>query len=101
MFAVVEIAGQQFKVSAAQKLLVPKLKSEVGARVKFESVLAVSDDTKTTLGTPYVTGASVEATVLKHVKDEKVMVFKKKKRKGYKVRRGHRQQYTQIEINKI
>lgn len=101
MFAVVEIAGQQFKVSAAQKLLVPKLKSEVGARVKFENVLVVSDDTKTTLGTPYVKGAAVEATVLKHVKDDKVMVFRKKKRKGFKVRRGHRQQYTQIEINKV
>ena len=101
MFAVVEISGQQFKVSAAQKLFVPRLKSEVGSKVKFDKVLMVLDEKKTTLGTPFVKGAAVEATVLKHVQDDKVIVFRKKKRKGFKVRRGHRQQFTEIEINKV
>lgn len=101
MYAVVEIAGQQFKVSPAQKLFVPKLNSETGSKVTFEKVLLVGDEKKTTVGTPFVKGAAVEATVLRHVKDDKVMVFKKKKRKGFKVRRGHRQQFTEIEINKV
>ncbi|MBI3005089.1 MAG: 50S ribosomal protein L21 [Ignavibacteriales bacterium] len=101
MYAVVEIAGQQYKVSPAQKLFVPKLSSEKGDKVKFENVLLVADEQKTTVGTPFVKGAAVEATVLRHVKDDKVVVFKKKKRKGYKVLRGHRQQFTEIEINKL
>ena len=98
MYAVVEIAGQQYTVSAAAKISVPKLPAEVGAKVKFDKVLLVGDDKKTTIGQPYVKGAHVEATVLKHVKDDKVTVFKKKKRKGYRVLRGHRQQFTQVEI---
>ena len=69
--------------------------------VKFEKVLLVGDEKQTTLGTPYISGASIEAKVLSHMKDEKVHVFKKKKRKGYKVLRGHRQQYTEIEITKV
>ena len=101
MFAVVEISGQQFKVSPTQKLFVPKLPSDAGSKVKFEKVLLVGDDKKTTVGTPFVKGAAVEATVLRHVKDEKVIVFKKKKRKGFRVRKGHRQQFTEIEINKV
>jgi large subunit ribosomal protein L21 len=101
MYAVVEIAGQQFKVAKADKIYVPKLETEVGAKVKFEKVLLMGDEEQTRLGTPYVTGASIEGKVLGHVRDEKVTVFKKKKRKGYKVRRGHRQQYTQIEITKV
>ena len=101
MFAVVEIAGQQYKVAKADKLLVPLLEDKIGAKVKFEKVLLVGDDTQTRLGTPYVSGASIEAKVLGHMKDEKVVVFKKKKRKGYKVHRGHRQQYTEIEITKV
>ena len=101
MFAVVEIAGQQYKVAKADKIFVPLLTEEIGSKVKFEKVLLVSDDQQTKLGTPYVLGASIEATVLGHMKDEKVEVFKKKKRKGYKVHRGHRQQYTEIEITKV
>ena len=101
MFAVVEIAGQQYKVTKADKLFVPLLTEKIGSKVKFEKVLLVGDDKQTKLGTPYVSGASIEATVLSHVKDEKVVVFKKKKRKGYKVTRGHRQQYTEIEITKV
>jgi large subunit ribosomal protein L21 len=101
MYAVVEIAGQQFKVAKADKIFVPKLESEVGAKLKFEKVLLIGDEKQTQLGTPYVTGATIEAKVLGHLKDDKVVVFKKKKRKGFKVLRGHRQQYTQIEITKV
>jgi large subunit ribosomal protein L21 len=101
MYAVVEIAGQQFKVAKADKIFVPKLESEVGAKVKFQKVLLIGDEKQTQLGTPYVTGATIEAKVLGHLKDDKVVVFKKKKRKGFKVLRGHRQQYTQIEITKV
>ncbi len=98
MYAIVEIAGQQYKVSPSEKIVVPRLEGEIGSKVKFESVLLVGDEKKTTIGQPYVKGAQVEGKVLQHVKDDKVTVFKKKKRKGYKVRRGHRQQYTQVEI---
>ncbi len=101
MFAVVEIAGQQYKVAKSDKLYVPKMNSEVGAKVKIDKVLLVGDETKTTIGAPYIKGASVEAKVLGHMQDDKVTVFKKKKRKGYRVRRGHRQQYTQIEVTKV
>jgi|SRR5579862_2680231 len=101
MFAIVNIAGQQHKVSPAEKLYVPKLASKVGDTVKFEKVLLFSNDTNVKVGNPAVAGVSVTAKVLDHVKDETVIVFKKKKRKGYRVRRGHRQQYTQIEITAI
>lgn len=101
MYAIVEIAGTQVKVEKAQKVYVPRLESEVGATVKFDKVLLRSDDKKTVIGSPYVDGSSVEAKVLAHPRDEKVIVFKKKKRKGYKVRRGHRQAYTHIEITKV
>lgn len=101
MYAVVQIAGQQFKVAPSEKLYVPRLKKDVGAKVTFDQVLILGDEKKTTLGKPYVTGAKVQATVLQHVKDDTVIVLKKKKRKGYRVRNGHRQQYTQIEINSL
>lgn len=101
MFAVVEIAGQQYTVAPSEKINVPKLESAVGDKVTFDHVLMIGDDAKTTLGKPYVAGAKVSATVLKHLKDETVIVLKKKKRKGYRTRNGHRQQYTQIEINSL
>lgn len=101
MYAIVEIAGSQVKVSKDQKVMVPLLRSDVGATVKFDKVLLKSDEAKTTVGSPYLAGSFVEAKVLKHGKDEKVTVFKKKKRKGYKVLRGHRQQFTQVEIVKV
>ena len=101
MFAVVEIAGQQFKVAKADKIVVPRLESEVGAKVKFDKVLLLGDENQTQLGTPYLSGATIEAKILSHVKDDKIEIFKKKKRKGYKVHRGHRQQYTEIEITKV
>lgn len=101
MYAVVEIAGQQFKVSKDDKIFVPKLDSEIGKKVKFEKVLLLGDEKQTKIGTPYVSGSSIEAKVLEHIKDDKVVVFKKKKRKGYRVRRGHRQPYTKIEITRL
>ena len=101
MFAVVEIAGQQYKVAKADKIFVPLLESKVGSKVTFDKVLLVGDEKQTRLGTPYLSDASIEAKVLSHAKDEKVLVFKKKKRKGYKVLKGHRQQYTEIEITKV
>jgi large subunit ribosomal protein L21 len=101
MYAVVEIAGQQYKVAKADKVIVPLLETKVGSKVTFDKILLVGDESQTKLGTPYVSGASIEAKVLGHVKDDKVTVFKKKKRKGYKVLKGHRQQYTEIEITKV
>ena len=101
MFAVVDIAGKQFKVAQNDKLLVPTLKQKVGAKVKFDKVMMVGDDKDVVVGNPLVSSAHVEATVLEHVKGPKVIVFKKKKRKGYRVKRGHRQQYTQVQISTI
>ena len=84
-----------------EKLYVSKLDSAVDSVVKFDKVLLRADDKKVTVGNPVIKGASVEAKVLAHSKDDKVIVFKKKRRKGYRVKRGHRQQYTQIEITSI
>lgn len=101
MYAVVEIAGHQYKVAPSNKYFVPKLEGEAGTKVKFDKVLLIADEKNITVGAPVVNGVKVEATVLGHVKDDKVIVFKKKRRKGYRVKRGHRQQYTQIEITNI
>jgi large subunit ribosomal protein L21 len=101
MYAIVEIAGTQVKVANNQKVAVPLLKSQVGSTVKFEKVLLKGDDSKTTVGSPYLSGSFVEAKVLRHGKDDTIIVLKKKKRKGYKVRKGHRQPFTQIEIVKV
>lgn len=101
MFAVVEIAGQQHKVSPAERVFVPRLKAETGSKITFDSVLLFSDDKNVKIGNPYLKGISVEAKVLGFQKDEKVIIFKKKKRKGYRLRRGHRQQLTEIEILNI
>jgi large subunit ribosomal protein L21 len=101
MYAVVEIAGTQVKVSPSDKVFVPKITSEVGSTIKFNKVLLTGDEKKASVGSPYVEGAFVEAKVVRHVKDETVIVLKKKKRKGYRVRNGHRQQYTEIEITNL
>lgn len=101
MFVVVDIAGQQFKVNPTSKLFVPKLNHNVGETIKFDKVLLYSDDKEIKVGTPTIKGLSVEAKILGHEKDDTVIVFKKKRRKGYRVRKGHRQQYTQLEITKI
>jgi large subunit ribosomal protein L21 len=101
MYAVVEIAGTQVKVSPSDKVFVPKISSEVGSIIKFNKVILTGDDKNTSVGNPYVKGAFVEAKVVRHIKDETVIVLKKKKRKGYRVRNGHRQQYTEIEITNL
>jgi large subunit ribosomal protein L21 len=101
MYAIVEIAGQQFKVESEKKLYVHLLEAAEGDSVDFDKVLLVDNDGKITIGTPTVNGAKVTAKVLEHVKGDKVLVFKKKRRKGYKKLNGHRQQFTQIQIENI
>ena len=100
MFAIVEIAGLQYKVEQNQKLFVNRLKGEKGDKVSFEKVLLTVNGT-VTVGAPAVSGIAVEAEILDHVQADKVIVFKKKRRKGYKVKNGHRQQLTQIQIVSI
>ena len=101
MYAIVEIAGQQFKVAKDQKLFVHRLADKEGAKVRFDNVLLLSDGKKVTVGAPAITGASVEAKVTQHLKGDKVIVFKKKRRKGYRVKNGHRQYLTELVIEKI
>lgn len=101
MYAIVEIAGQQFKVSKDLKVYVNRLSNEEGSSVSFDKVLLLDDNGNVTLGAPAIEGASVEAKVLQHLKGDKVIVFKKKRRKGYKKRNGHRQYLTQIVIEGI
>ena len=101
MYAIVEIAGQQFKVSKDLKVYVHRLTNEEGSSVSFDKVLLLDDNGAITLGAPAIEGASVEAKVLQHLKGDKVIVFKKKRRKGYKKRNGHRQYLTQILVEGI
>jgi len=101
MYAIVTIAGQQFKVTEGQEIFVHQLDAEEGAKMNFDQVLLVEKGGKPEIGTPTVKGASVSATVLGHVKGDKVVVFKKKRRKGFKVKNGHRQQFSKIKIEGI
>ncbi|MDA9125479.1 50S ribosomal protein L21 [Flavobacteriaceae bacterium] len=101
MYAIVEIAGQQFKVEKDQKVFVHRLQSEEGKKVTFDNVLLLADGSKVTVGAPAIDGAQVGAKVLKHLKGDKVIVFKKKRRKGYRVKNGHRQALTEIQIESI
>jgi large subunit ribosomal protein L21 len=101
MYAIVEIAGQQFKVQKDQKIYVHRLDAEEGNKVVFDRVLLVDNDGKVKLGAPVIEGAKVSATVGAHVKGDKVVVFHKKRRKGHAKRNGHRQQFTSITINDI
>ena len=101
MYAIVEIAGQQFKVSKDLKVYVHRLANEEGSKVSFDKVLLLDDNGNITLGAPAIEGASVEAKVLQHLKGDKVIIFKKKRRKGYKKRNGHHQYLTQILIEGI
>ena len=100
MYAIVEIAGQQFKVAKDQKVFVHRLQNEEGSKVSFDNVLLL-DDGKITIGAPAIKGAVVTAKVLNHLKGDKVIVFKKKRRKGYRVKNGHRQFLTEIQIESI
>ncbi len=101
MYAIVEIAGQQFKVVKDQKVFVHRLQTEEGKQVAFDNVLLIGDGDKVTVGAPAIDGAQVGAKVLKHLKGDKVIVFKKKRRKGYRKKNGHRQSLTEIVIESI
>ena len=101
MYAIVEIAGQQFKVAKDQKVFVHRLAGEEGDKISFDKVLLTGDGNDITLGAPAIEGASVDATITRHLKGDKVIVFKKKRRKGYRVKNGHRQALTEISISGI
>tara|TARA_R110001592_G_scaffold142144_1_gene364142 strand:- start:527 stop:976 length:450 start_codon:yes stop_codon:yes gene_type:complete len=101
MYAIVEIAGQQFKVEKDQQLFVHRLEGKEGAKVSFDNVLLIDNSGKVNVGAPAVTGASVSAKILEHLKGDKITIFKKKRRKGYQVKNGHRQAFTKIQIEGI
>ena len=101
MYAIVEIAGQQFKVEKDQQVYVHRLEAKEGSKVEFDNVLLIDNGGKIAVGAPAIKGAKVTAKVLQHLKGDKVIVFKKKRRKGYKVKNGHRQYMSQIQIEKI
>lgn len=101
MYAIVEMAGQQFKVAKDQKVYVHRLQEEEGNKVVFDKVLLLEDGGNVTIGAPVIEGAAVEAKVVKHLKGDKVIVFKKKRRKGYQKKNGHRQYLTEIVVEGI
>lgn len=101
MYAIVEIAGHQYKVEKDQYIYTQKLQAEAGAEIEFDNVLLVDDNSAVEVGTPNVAGAKVTGEILDHVKGDKVIVFKKKRRKGYKKSNGHRQNYTKVLIKDI
>merc|ERR1711916_426245 len=101
MYAIVEMAGQQFKVAKDQKVYVHRLQTEEGEKVTFDRVLLLDDAGTVTVGAPVIDGAAVEAKVVKHLKGDKVIVFKKKRRKGYQKKNGHRQYLTEIVVESI
>ena len=101
MNAIVKISGKQFKVAKDTKLFVNRIDAKEGSKVSFDDVLLIDNGSKVIVGNPIVKDASVEAKVLKHLKDDKVIVFKKKRRKGYRVKNGHRQALTEIIIEKV
>lgn len=101
MYAIVEISGKQFKVSEASLVKVPLQNAEINDKLQFPNVLLLENDGKVEVGTPFVKNAAVNATVVDHGRDRKIIVFKKKKRKDYKVKRGHRQGYTTLQVESI
>ena len=101
MLAVVKIAGQQFKVEEGQEIYVHQLNANAGDKISFDEVLLLQDGEQTTIGDPVIQNAAVDATVINHQKGDKVIVFKKKRRKGYRVKNGHRQCFTKIKIEGI
>jgi large subunit ribosomal protein L21 len=101
MYAIVDIAGQQFKVEKDQKVFVHRLEAKEGAKVSFDKVLLVDNDGDVKVGAPTVSGAKVSAKVISHVRADKVLVFKKKRRKGYQKLNGHRQDLTEIQVQDI
>src|SRR5688500_106360 len=101
MYAIVEIAGQQFKVEKNQEIYVHRLEGNEGTKVEFDSVYLIDNGGKVQVGAPKIDGAKVDAKIISHVKGEKVLVFKKKRRKGYQKLNGHRQSFTKIQIENI
>ena len=101
MYAIVNIAGKQFKVAKDQYIYAPRLEGEAGSAVSFDNVLLVDNGGKIDIGAPAVNGITVSGKILEHVKGNKVIVFKKKRRKGYQVKNGHRQQYTKVQIESL
>lgn len=101
MYAIVDIAGQQFKVEQGQEIFVHRLSEEEGSNVTFDQVLLIDQDGKVNVGTPVVDGANIDVKVLEHVRGDKVKVFKKKRRKGYQKESGHRQDLSKVLIEKI
>ena len=101
MYAIIETGGKQYKVAEGDVLFIEKLNQEAGDEVKFDKVLALLDENEAKFGTPVVEGASVDASVVKNGKGKKIVVFKYKPKKGYRLRQGHRQPYTKVEIKKI
>ncbi|MCL2739265.1 MAG: 50S ribosomal protein L21 [Bacteroidales bacterium] len=101
MYAIVDIAGQQFKVQQGKKIFVHRLQAEEGSSISLDKVLLTDFEQEVLVGAPYVDGAMVKATVLEHLKGEKVIVFKKKRRKGYQKKNGHRQCLTRVHIDEI
>jgi len=101
MYAIVEIAGQQFKVEKDQQVFVHRLNASEGEKIQFDDVYLIDDNGNVTVGAPAISGAQVSASVLRHLKGDKVIVFKKKRRKGYKKKNGHRQYLTEVKIEGI
>jgi large subunit ribosomal protein L21 len=101
MYAIVDIAGQQFKVAKDQQIFVHRLQGDEGASIEFDKVLLVDNGGKVSVGAPTLNGSKVTAKILSHLKGDKVIVFKKKRRKGYKKKNGHRQYFTKIQIENI
>ncbi len=101
MYVIVEIAGQQFKVEKGQEIFVHRLEAKEGDKLTFDKVMLKDDGGKISIGTPLLDKSKVTAKVLEHVKGDKVVVFKKKRRKGYRLNRGHRQQFTKIQIESV
>ncbi|MBX2894908.1 MAG: 50S ribosomal protein L21 [Cyclobacteriaceae bacterium] len=101
MYAIVDIAGKQFKVAKDQYIYAPKMEGEAGANVSFDKVLLLDNNGSVEVGAPTVQGVKVSGKILEHVKGNKVIVFKKKRRKGYAVKNGHRQQFTKVQIESI
>ena len=101
MYAIVDIAGKQFKVAKDQYIYAPKMEGEAGSSISFDKVLLVDNGGSVEVGAPTVNGVTVSGKILEHVKGNKVIIFKKKRRKGYAVKNGHRQQFTKVQIESI
>ena len=101
MYAVFKTGGKQFRAEPGVKLRVPSLEAEEGSTVSFEDVLLTADGDKIAVGQPLISGAKVTAEVIRHGKDRKIIVFKRKRRKGYRKKQGHRQKFTEIRIDEI